>query len=368
MKKFLFVILLLACYGAHAQWTTIASPQRFTRGLGVPVRDTIATAAADSAQLVIRPQDGKMYYRHKSAWRAVEGGGGGSTTISWDSVIGKPVFFPTSWDSVAGKPYVPPADTFTTNPTILGTSFGKYGNGSTPNWTGLTPRQAILDAIVQAIPPTYFAPTASISSSPASGNYEIGTNLGTITLSSTFTQNDAGAATGTTYAKFVSSWNNLGGNTDALGTLTQQTYYRVTISYGQGACKNNNLGVPDCTGRIQAGSVTSGNILFNPFYKRYWGFASSQAPDNSTILALSQDNNGTTGALSLSNVTPSGSQYFVYFTRGTVSSVTVNGFPATEAFTITTYSVTNAQGFTSTYSYVYSNNLQTGTINSIVIN
>lgn len=273
-----------------------------------------------------------------------------------------------SWNAIQDKPYIPAADTFTSNPTILGTSFGKYQNGSTPNWIGLTPRQAILDAIVQAIPPTYNAPSVSISASPSAGNYEIGSNIGTITLSRSFNQNDGGAATGDAYSKFTGSWNNLVGNTDVISSLTTQVSYRVTTSYGQGPCKNNNLGQQDCTGRIQASSVTSGSITFNPFYKRYWGFVNSQSPNNSSILALSQDNNGNTNSLSLTNITPSGSQYFVYFTRGTVNSITVNGFPSTDAFTITTYNVTNAQGFTASYTFVYSNNLQSGTINSIVIN
>lgn len=249
-----------------------------------------------------------------------------------------------------------------------GTKVGVLGNGDTIKAAGKTPDQVLQLIAVKAVAPTYVAPTVSVSGSPSPGNYERGTNLGTITLSRSFTQNDGGASSGDTYAKYISSWSNLGSNTDAITSLTQPVYYRVTTSYGQGPCKNNNVGQQDCTGRIQSGSVTSSNILYNPFDKRYWGFASSTAPSNSTILALSQDNNGSTGSLSLSNATPSGSQYFVYFTKGSVSSVTVNGFPATESFIITTYTVTNAVGFSSTYTYVYSNNPQTGTISSIVIN
>jgi hypothetical protein len=262
-------------------------------------------------------------------------------------------------------------DTFTTNLVVNitpGRTFGKYVNGQTVPSKGKTANEVITEALTEAIPPTYYSPVVSINSSPSGGNYERGTNLGTITLSASFTQNNAGTSTGNTYAKYISSWNNLGSNTDAITSLTVPIYYRVTTSYNQGACLNNNLGQQDCTGRINAGSVTSGNILFNPFDKRYWGFATSQSPSNSTILALSQDNNGATGALSLSSITPSGSQFIVYFTKGTVTSVTVNGIPATGAFTITTYSVTNAQGFTSTYSYVYSNAAQTSTIDSIIFN
>jgi hypothetical protein len=299
---------------------------------------------------------------------------------SWTEVTGKPTTVSSFtndaryWDSVRAKAWANStfltSATFTQNVTLNGPSgirVGKYTNGQTIPAAGKTLDQFLTDIAIEAVAPTYVQPTTAIAS-PSGGNYERGTNLGTINLSTTFTQNNAGTSTGNTYAKYISSWNNLGSNTDAVTSLTVPVYYRVTTSYNQGACLNNNLGVQDCTGRVNAGSVTSGNILFNPFDKRYWGFASSQAPSNAVILALSQDNNGATAALSLSSITPSGSQYIVYFTKGTVTSVTVNGIPATGAFTITTYSVTNAQGLTSTYSYVYSNAAQTSTIDSIIFN
>lgn len=245
-----------------------------------------------------------------------------------------------------------------------GTSVGVYGNGQTIPLTGKTLDQFATTIAVKAVPPTYYSPSASISSSPGAGLYERGSAIN-ITLSGSYIQNDGGASSTVTYRKNGSA---LGGNTDNITSLTSQVGYDVQIAYAQGACKNNNLGVQDCTGRINAGTATSGSIYITPFDKRYWGFASSQSPSNSTILALTQDNNGSTGSLSLSNITPSGSQFIMYLTKGSVSSVVVNGIPATEAFTITTRTVTNAQGFASTYTYVYSNQAQTSTINSIVFN
>lgn len=249
-----------------------------------------------------------------------------------------------------------------------GTKVGVLGNGDTIKASGKTVDEVLQMIAIKAVSPNYISPTVSISASPFPGSFERGTNIGTITFSRTFNQNDAGASTGDTYSKFTGSWNNIVGNTDAITSLNSTVTYRVTTSYAQGPCKNNNIGQQDCNGRIQSGSVVSGNISYTPFDKRYWGFSSSITPSNSTILSLTQDNNGSTGSLSLSNITPSGSQHFVYFTRGTVNSVTVNGFPATESFTITTYSVTNFVGFTSTYTYLYSKNPQVGTISSIVIN
>lgn len=257
---------------------------------------------------------------------------------------------------------------FTSNVTVNGLSTDKLGvwaNGETIPLEGKPYDSLPYILATKCVPPTYTSPTAGISASPSNGSYERGTNLGTVTLSSTFTQNDGGAATTTT---FFQNGSPLGGNTTTISSLTTTQSFYVNRAYSQGACKTNNCGVIDCTGRINAGSVNSGTISFVPFDKRYWGFVNSQSPSNSDILALSQDNNGATGAITLTNQTPSGSQYFVYFTKGSVSSITVNGFPATSAFTITTYTVTNAQGFSSSYTYVYSNNLQTGTISSIVIN
>ena len=232
----------------------------------------------------------------------------------------------------------------------------------------MTLDQAFVVIGQRAVAPTYVQPTVSVGSSPSSGSYERGTNLGTITLSRTFTQNNAGAVGSSTYSKYISSWNNLGSNTDAVTSLTGAIYYRVTTSYSQGACINNNLGVLDCTGRVEAGSVTSGNILFNPFDKRYWGLVNNLGFTNADVLALTQDNSGSTAALSLSNINPVGSQHLVYFTKGTVTSVTVNNLPSTAAFTITNFTLTNAQGYTSSYSYVYSNNPFTNPIDSVVFN
>lgn len=254
---------------------------------------------------------------------------------------------------------------FTQNQTInAGSSarIGKYTNGQTIPAAGKTLDEWLFDVVTQAIAPTYTAPTVGVNGSPAPGNYEIGTNLGTITLSRSFNQADGGAATGDTYAKFISTWNNLGSNTDVISSLETQVYYRVTTSYAQGPCKTNNIGQIDCTGRINAGSTTSGNILYNPFYKRYWGFTNSNSPSNSEVLALSQDNNGTSSVLTSLSITPSGAQHFVFLTRGTVSSIVVNGFPSNDAFDITTRNVTNAQGFTASYTFVVSKNPLTGTI------
>lgn len=250
-------------------------------------------------------------------------------------------------------------------PAGTGRYLGAYYDGDVIPLTN-KPYDSLVDILAKkCLHPTYNTPSASIGASPSFGGYEYGTNLGTVTLSSYYTQNDGGANTGTTYYMNGSP---LGGNTVTISSLTSTQQFYVNKSYGQGAVKNNNCGQADPYGQIQAGNVNSGTSSYYTFFKRYYGWVNSTSPSNSDILALNQDNNGGTASLTLSNVTPSGSQYLVYFTKGTVSSVTVNGIPATGAFTITTYSVTNAQGATTTYSYVYSNNAQTSTLSTVVFN
>lgn len=246
-------------------------------------------------------------------------------------------------------------------------SLGAFSNGETIPLNGKRVDSLPDILATKCVAPSYVTPTAGITASPSNGSYERGTNLGTITLSSTTGTaiNNGGAFTTTTYYQNGSP---LGSNTTTISSLTSTQSFYVNKAYTQGACIANNCGTIDCTGRINAGTVNSSNISFTAFDKRYYGFANSTTPSNAEILALSQDNSGSTAALTLSNVTPSGSQFLVYFTKGTVTSVTVNGIPATGAFTITTYSVTNAQGYTQTYTYIISNNAQTSTLSSVIFN
>jgi len=72
MRKIFLILSLFTTLFATAQtgsWTPISGNQRFTKGLGIPVKDTFSiTRAEDSAQVVIRPQDSTMYYVYKGKW------------------------------------------------------------------------------------------------------------------------------------------------------------------------------------------------------------------------------------------------------------------------------------------------------------
>ena len=363
MKKILLISFLFIGFLTKAQQYTqfqgygFKATRLWADSVSIQPNDTIRNKAARSIAVI----GSSLYIADGTKWNAITGGGGGSVdTFS----ISTRAWRQKGIDSVAALSSVSRFD-HNVVVNIPGGSLGAFSNGQTIPLNGKRVDSLPDILATKCVLPTYVAPTAGISSSPSNGSYERGTNLGTITLSSSFTQNNGGSNATTTYYQNGSP---LGGNTTTISSLTSTQSFYVNKAYLQGACIADNCGAIECIGRINAGSVNSGTISFTPFDKRYWGFISSTAPSNSVILALSQDNNGNTGSLTLSNVTPSGSQYLAYFTKGSVSSVTVNGIPATGAFTFTTYSVTNAQGLTQTYTYVYSNNPQTSTLSSVIFN
>ncbi len=263
------------------------------------------------------------------------------------------------------------AETFTSDITVYSANgLGKYGQGQIIPAIGKTAAQVLIDALTQAIPPSYSQPSVSIGSSPSGGTFEIGTAL-SITLSSGFNANDGGAATGTVYNKGGSP---LGGNTDNIASLTSSVSYTVTISYGQGPVKNNNLGVPDPTGRINAGSRTSSAVTFTPQSKRFWGYSADATPTDAEIRAALGGNSELSGAKakgSFDVTISSGSNYVFYAypaSLGGLSSLSVGGFGSLPAFDLTTRSFTNAQGHAQSYNIYVSKNTFSSTVSNIITN
>jgi hypothetical protein len=236
---------------------------------------------------------------------------------------------------------------------------GYWVNGDTIPVAGLGLDAAFQVITQKAVPPTYVPPTATISSSPSSGTYEIGTNLGTITFSSTFTQNNGGALkpppNGTIYYKGAVA---LASNTDIVSSLTSSLSYRVKKSYDTGACIANNLGVIDCTGRIVAGSVYSSYITFSPLSKRYWGYTSNASANNSDLIASL--GGGQEFATSKDkydfSVVVSGTNKHIFYAYpasfDTLTTIYIGGIESIRTFDRKIMSFTNAQGYPLNY-YVY---------------
>ena len=166
----------------------------------------------------------------------------------------------------------------------------------------------------------------------------------------------------------------LGGNTDNIASLTSAVSYTSTVSYGQGPVKNNNLGAPDPTGRINAGSKTSGSITYTPQAKRYWGYSASATPTDAEILAALGGGSELNPAKAKTsfNVTISSGTNYVFFaypaSQGALSSLSVGGFGSLPAFTPINRSFTNAQGYAQSYYIYVSQNTFSTTVSNITTN
>ncbi len=233
-------------------------------------------------------------------------------------------------------------------------NFLKWTDGQTVPAAGKTAVQLLLEGSQMAVSPGYAAPTATISGAPAPGNFEFGQNLGTINLSSTFSQKDGGAETARQYFK---NGVLLAGSSDVISNLSGPVTYSVKVDYAEGAVKNNNLGDPDPTGRIAAGTATA-SITYTPLASRYYGFVSSMNPTDAEVQALTKDQSGSR-TLKTTLVNPSTPKYICFrypAALGALTAIKVNGFSSTGAFTITQSTFTNAQGHTSSYYLVVGNN------------
>lgn len=159
---------------------------------------------------------------------------------------------------------------------LNGTDLGALKNGDT------IPTEIDMDGFLQLITqkpiaPTYTQPTVSIAKSgsgTASGNYESGTSITPI-LTATFNKNDAGDLTKLAILKGSSE---VGSDTSSPYTYTgdaivlgdETITFKAQATYEDGEVKNNNLGHPDATGQIKAGTKDSSNFVYtgsrNMFY------------------------------------------------------------------------------------------------------
>jgi hypothetical protein len=260
------------------------------------------------------------------------------------------------------------AKKFTKDVKINGTSLGKYANGATIPAKGKTLDEFLEDLVSNSIPPSFSAPSVSISASPGATAYEIGYNPGLVTLSSTYNKNDGGNATSTIFYKNGVSLGS-GVNNNSPGALTSSVGYSVIVNYAAGtASKNDNLGT-SFPNTITAGS-TSANLNFSTFSKRYWGgisepFNTSTIYDITTLSPTpTSDGSGSSAGLSNATIPISGSQhaFFAYpvTTSADLSSIMYSGQQSITAFTKTIVYIKNAQGHTQQYK-VYISNERYGT-------
>ena len=253
-----------------------------------------------------------------------------------------------------------------------GGSLGKYANGTTIPAKGKTLDDFLLDLVSKSVAPSFSSPSVSISAIPGATSYEIGYDPGVVTLNSSYTKNDGGNATSTTFYKGGTA---LSANTNSPGPITSSVDYSVTVNYAAGTgTKNDNLGTP-YPNTITAGS-TPASLSFSSYSKRYWGGIS--VPFNTTsvydITSLSpvpsSDNSGGSKSIT-TNITITGTQYAFYAypaSNADLSSIMYNNFESINTFTKTIVQIKNAQGYTQNYKVYTSNDPISATLSSITFN
>lgn len=182
----------------------------------------------------------------------------------------------------------------------------------------------------KAVSPTYSAPgvTCRVSSGTAAGNYEVGTQISTV-IQGTFTQNDAGALTTIEIKKGadqVLSQASSPITTDTQTfTLGEETVsFTAVATYADGPVKNNNLGQPDATGQIKAGSKTSSAVSFVGKRNLFYGTGVGAAPEvtSEIVRGLTNKKLGPTNGTSFNINVATGQQYVIIAYPATLRDMT----------------------------------------------
>ena len=122
------------------------------------------------------------------------------------------------------------------------------------------------------IPPTYLSPTLTLAGTTPLAR-EIG-ELVTVTLTPNFTQRNGGAATQYRLSRNgtnILTQATVSAHTDTEFQLTENTTYQAQVDFSQGAILNDSAGNPHPHGRIEAGTITSGNVQYLPRRVAFFG-------------------------------------------------------------------------------------------------
>lgn len=241
--------------------------------------------------------------------------------------------------------------------TLNGTSLGALQNGEKiPEGTSI---DELLNMITQkAIAPTYTQPTVTLAKSgsgTAAGNYEAGTSITPI-LTATFNKNDAGDLTKLAILKGSSE---VGSDTSSPYTYTGEAIvlgdetitFKAQATYKDGEVKNNNLGNPDATGQIKAGTKDSSVLSFVGQRNAFWGYGAGtiESPSSDQIRGLANKRLNVSANNVISVAIATGSQHIIFAlpaprTLKQVSYDDLGDKGMLSAFTKTTVQVADARG------------------------
>lgn len=240
---------------------------------------------------------------------------------------------------------------------LNGTSLGALQNGDTiPEGSSI---DDLLNLITQkAIAPTYNQPTVSLAKSgngTAAGSYEAGTSITPI-LTATFNKNDAGDLTKLAILKGGSE---VGSDTTSSYTYTGEATvlgdetitYTAQATYGDGPVKDNNLGTPDATGQIKAGTKTSSAMSYVGQRNAFWGYGAGaiESPTSDQIRGLANKRLNVSANNVISVAIATGSQHIIFAlpaprTLTQVSYDDLGDKGMLSAFTSSTVQVADARG------------------------
>lgn len=241
---------------------------------------------------------------------------------------------------------------------LNGTDLGALKDGES------IPEGASIDDLLKIITqkpiaPTYTQPTvilAKSGSGTAAGSYEAGTSITPI-LTATFNKNDAGDLTKLAILKGSSE---VGSDTSSPYTYTgdaivlgdETISFKAQATYGDGPVKNNNLGEPDATGQVKAGTKDSSTLSFNGQRNLFWGTGVGELPtlNSETVRGLANKKLNPTQGYSWNIPIAVGQQYVIFAYRATLRDVNqvmyveTNDTGMASSFTKTSVQVSDARG------------------------
>ena len=157
-----------------------------------------------------------------------------------------------------------------------------------PEGTSFT--EVLKTLLQKVIHPTYVEPTMTLASNVKLVEKGVATN---ITLTPTFTKNDAGAINGYKVYRDGAVIENqtattASAYTDSGNVFNASTVYKYEIAYNAGADKTNNVGELDPVGKIEAGSIFK-TVTIKPVNPTYIGIvANGTTIDGSAVTGLTK--------------------------------------------------------------------------------
>lgn len=225
-----------------------------------------------------------------------------------------------------------------------GKSFGKYVNGDTAAWTGLTVIEALIDACIEYINPAF----TSFAVTGQSSTVEVGTTIsGSKTFTWAITLNSGTVPTIDIYDITDASTLLAGTSNDGSQVVTVNSLLLNTSGATQQWKGILNNTAP-------SGTVDSSTVTVTARFYRFYGAASSSPADSAAVRALASSAFQTSGATFTLNTGSSLTRFVVALPPGvTITSVidtSALNADITDEYVLTgTVSVTDAGGTSRTY-------------------